>query len=145
MVEYGAFSHKIDYVTIFKEILSLEWHRNRNTGSKVTEILLNRWIFPIAGSSAMKGLRLQPAQVACFFIAQLSISVSYLCFGNSYVSLPSLLFRFCPVDDISSSTRFRTYFVERGIRGWVGGRGRGGDRHSVKDAFPQNVNNLPFF
>ena len=35
MVEDGAFSHKIDYVTIF-------W-----------EILLNGWILPIGGASAM--------------------------------------------------------------------------------------------
>ena len=44
MVEDGAFSHKIDYVTIFKEILNLEGHPNSITGSKVTAILLNGWI-----------------------------------------------------------------------------------------------------
>ena len=32
----GAFSHKIDYVTIFKETLNPEGHPNRITGSKVT-------------------------------------------------------------------------------------------------------------
>ena len=32
MVEDGAFSHKIDYVTIVKEILNLEGHSNRITG-----------------------------------------------------------------------------------------------------------------
>ena len=36
MVEDGAFSHKIDHVTIFKEILNLEGHPKRITGSKVT-------------------------------------------------------------------------------------------------------------
>ena len=41
MVEDGAFSHKIDYVTIYKEILNREVHLNRPTGSKVTVILLN--------------------------------------------------------------------------------------------------------
>ena len=41
MVEDGALSHKIDYVTIFEEILNLEGHPNRNTGSKVMAILLN--------------------------------------------------------------------------------------------------------
>ena len=30
-------------------------------------ILLNGWILPIGGASAAKGLRLQPAQLACFF------------------------------------------------------------------------------
>ena len=58
----GAFSHKIDYFTIFWEILNLEEHRNRTTGSKVTAILLNRWIFPFGGASPVKGLRLQPVQ-----------------------------------------------------------------------------------
>ena len=46
MVEDGAFSHKIDYVTIFKEILNLEGHPNCIAGSKVTGILLNGWILP---------------------------------------------------------------------------------------------------
>ena len=40
MVEDGAFSHKIDYVTI----LNLEGHPNRITGSRVTPIFLNGWI-----------------------------------------------------------------------------------------------------
>ena len=30
MVEDGAFSHKIGYVTIFKEILNLKGHPNRS-------------------------------------------------------------------------------------------------------------------
>ena len=62
MVKYG---HKSDYVTISKEVLSLKGHQNHITGSKVTAILLNRWILPIGGASAVKGLRLQPAQQAC--------------------------------------------------------------------------------
>ena len=37
----GAFSHKKDYLTIFKEIFNHEGHPNRNTGSNVTAILLN--------------------------------------------------------------------------------------------------------
>ena len=41
----GAFSHKIDYFTIFKEILNLD--PNRITGLKVTAILLDGWILPI--------------------------------------------------------------------------------------------------
>ena len=40
MVEDGAFSHKIDYVTIFEEILNLEGHLDCITGLKVTAILL---------------------------------------------------------------------------------------------------------
>ena len=48
----GASSHKIDNMTIFKEILNSEGHPNRNTGSKVTAILLNWWILPIGGASS---------------------------------------------------------------------------------------------
>ena len=43
----GAFSNKIDYVTIFKEILNPEGHPNRITGSKVTAILLNGGFCPL--------------------------------------------------------------------------------------------------
>ena len=58
MVHDGAFSHK--------EILNLEGHQNRITGSKVTAILLIWLILPIGGSLPMKGLRLKPAQQVCF-------------------------------------------------------------------------------
>ena len=34
MVEDGAFSHEIDYVTIFLEILNLEGYPNHITGSR---------------------------------------------------------------------------------------------------------------
>ena len=68
MVEDGAFSHKINYVTIFKAILNIEGHPNRITGSKVTATLLNGWILPIGRASAVKGLPLQPAQHAFFKI-----------------------------------------------------------------------------
>ena len=43
MVEDGAFSHKIDYITIFLEIQNIEEHPHRiYTGLRV---LLNGWIF----------------------------------------------------------------------------------------------------
>ena len=58
----GVFSHKINYVTI----LNPEKHLNRITGAKVMAILLNGWVLPIGGSSAVKGLRLRPAQLACY-------------------------------------------------------------------------------
>ena len=35
-------SHKIDYGTIFKELLNLKGHQNQITGSKVTAILLRK-------------------------------------------------------------------------------------------------------
>ena len=37
MVEDGAFSHKIDNVSIFQEILNPEAHHNRIAGSQVAE------------------------------------------------------------------------------------------------------------
>ena len=67
MVVNGAFSHKIDYVTVFRENLNPEGHQNCITGSKVTAIFLNGWIWPIGGVLVVKGLRLQPAQQACFY------------------------------------------------------------------------------
>ena len=65
MVGDSAFSHKIDYVTIFKETLNLKGHPNCIRGSKFTSIFLNGWILPIGGASAVKALRLQLAQQAC--------------------------------------------------------------------------------
>ena len=65
MVEDSAFSHNIDYITILKKILNLGGHPNCITGSKVTAILLDGWILPIGGASAVKGLHLQPAQQTC--------------------------------------------------------------------------------
>ena len=47
MVKNGAFYHKLDYITIFEENLNLKGHENHITGSRVTMILLNVWIFPI--------------------------------------------------------------------------------------------------
>ena len=46
----GAFNHKIDYVTIFKEIPNSKGHPNHITGSKGTAILRNGWILPIGGA-----------------------------------------------------------------------------------------------
>ena len=57
MVEYGAFSHKINYDTMFLKIQNLEGHPNLITGSRVTAILLNGWILPIGGALVVKGLR----------------------------------------------------------------------------------------
>ena len=47
LVGDGAFSHKIDNGKYVYEIINLEGHQNRNTGSRVTAILLNGRIFPI--------------------------------------------------------------------------------------------------
>ena len=43
----GAFSHKIDYILIFKEILNPEGHPNCITGSKVKTIFLNGGFCPL--------------------------------------------------------------------------------------------------
>ena len=56
-IEDGAISHKIDYVTILYKILNCQVHLNRITGSRVPVILLNGWILPIGGASAVEGLR----------------------------------------------------------------------------------------
>ena len=61
MVEHGAFSHKIDYVTIFMEILN----QNYITRLKVTAIWLNGWILHIGGV-ALGRVCAQPAKQACF-------------------------------------------------------------------------------
>ena len=39
-----------------QEILNLEGHLNRSTGSRVTALLLNGWILPFGGASAVEGL-----------------------------------------------------------------------------------------
>ena len=52
MVADGAFSHKIEYVTIFQEILNSEGHQNCIAGLKVTAILLNGRILPVGGASS---------------------------------------------------------------------------------------------
>ena len=53
-------------------LLVIKGHRNCNTGSRVTAILLNGCILPIAGASAMEGLRSTglPRVVSsnCFFV-----------------------------------------------------------------------------
>ena len=49
------------------EILNPEGHTNHITGSKIAAILLNGWILPIGKASAVKGLRLQPANAGLFF------------------------------------------------------------------------------
>ena len=69
MVEDGAFSHKIDFVTIFEEILNPEGPLNRITGSKVTVILLNRWIFPV-GEVSLGRVCAQPAKHASYLNLQ---------------------------------------------------------------------------
>ena len=56
IVEDGAFSHKINNVTIFLEILNPEGHQNCITGLKVAPILLNGWVLFIGGALAVKGL-----------------------------------------------------------------------------------------
>ena len=57
MIEDGAFSHKVDSVTIYYEILNLKGHPNHITGTRVTAIFLNGWILPIGGASVMDSLR----------------------------------------------------------------------------------------
>ena len=51
---------------MIKNFLNPEGHQNPISGSKVMAILLEGWILPIGGASSGEGLRLQPAQQACF-------------------------------------------------------------------------------
>ena len=48
-----------EVVVVIVDVSLTEGHHI--TGSKVTAILVNGWILPIGGASAVKGLRLQPA------------------------------------------------------------------------------------
>ena len=66
MVKYSTSSYKINYVIVIKNSLNPEGHQNPISGLKVMAILLKGWILPIGGASAGEGLRLQPAQQACF-------------------------------------------------------------------------------
>ena len=68
----GAFSHKIDYIIIFKEILNPEGHPNRITGyGNVAEwVDFSHWL-----SFIRKGLLLLPAQQACFVSVLLSTHI----------------------------------------------------------------------
>ena len=62
MLEYGAFSHSIDFVTTFKENLNLEGHPKGITDSKVTAFLLNVLILPFGGVASV---RPEPAKQDC--------------------------------------------------------------------------------
>ena len=50
-----ASSYKIDYVIVIKKFLNPKGHQNPFSGSKVTAILLKRWIWPIGGASVGEG------------------------------------------------------------------------------------------
>ena len=41
---------------MIKTFLNPKWHQNRMNDSKVTAILLNRWILLVDGASAVEGL-----------------------------------------------------------------------------------------
>ena len=65
MVEGGACSHKIDYVTIVQEILNFEGHLSCINGSKV----MAEWVdFACWWSCIGKGLRLQSVQQTFFYV-----------------------------------------------------------------------------
>ena len=56
-VEDCVFSHKIDNVTVFSNSLNHKGHQNRIHGSRVKGILLNAWILPLCGATAVEGLK----------------------------------------------------------------------------------------
>ena len=51
---------------MMKSFLYPEGHQNCISSSKVTVILMKGLILPAGGASAREGLRMQPAQLACF-------------------------------------------------------------------------------
>ena len=57
-----CFQPKKKQFTIFLNILNLKGHQNGITGSRVTAILLNSWIFPIrqSGEASRWGVCYQP-------------------------------------------------------------------------------------
>ena len=54
-VRDSSSSYEIDYVIVIRTFLNPEGHQNRISGSKVTVILLKRWILPIGGALAVEG------------------------------------------------------------------------------------------
>ena len=78
MVEDGAFSRKIDYGTIFKEIINLEGYPNHITGSKVTAILLTGWIFAYWWSFSGEGSASAACAAGFFFNNSITDSVIVL-------------------------------------------------------------------
>ena len=84
MVADGAFSHKVDYFTIYKEILNPKGHPNCMTGSKVMAILLNWWILPVGGvPSGM--VCVQPSKQDCFHSNRVFNNTNTIC--NCYQGL----------------------------------------------------------
>ena len=91
-------SYKIDYVLVIKNFLNPEGHKNLISGSKVTAILLKGWIRPIGEASPGEGLRLQPAQQACF------ISASWLCHSPNVPYFEYLWYWIVVANGLCSST-----------------------------------------
>ena len=73
----SAFSHKIYYIKKFEEIQNLEGHPNCITSSRVTAILLNGWILPIGGASAVEGLLSTELPRLVFLTAVISFTVLF--------------------------------------------------------------------
>ena len=57
MVIDSSSSYKIDYVIVIKNFQNLKGHQTLIIDSKVTAILMKRWILPISGASGVEGLR----------------------------------------------------------------------------------------
>ena len=76
MVEDGAFSHKVDFLKMYLNILNLKGHSNCITGSRLKVILLNEWILPIGGASAVEVLLSTMTTPSSFFCTLGPISCS---------------------------------------------------------------------
>ena len=65
----------------FIEILHLEGHPNRISGSRVKAILLNGYIWPIGGASAVEGLQPMRPPRLVYLKSHSDLFVRELCLG----------------------------------------------------------------
>ena len=93
MVRDSSSNYKIDYVILIKNFLNPEGHQNPMSGSKVMAILLKGLIWLIGEASAGEGLRLQPAQQACFCcLSYCTIINFFLPFLTSVILYGNIIF-----------------------------------------------------
>ena len=69
MVRDRSSSYKTDYVIVIKTFLNPKRRQNLTVGLKFMAILLKGLDFAYWWSCIRKGLRLQPAQQACFLMS----------------------------------------------------------------------------
>jgi hypothetical protein len=101
MVKDSLFYNWKTYVMAIKNFINPKGHQNPINESKVTVFLLTGWILPIGGASVEEGLRLQPAQQACFNFITIQV------FHGLRICITRPIFRTNPV--IFSASSFASY------------------------------------